>query len=239
MLVAALAAVSLGQTVPESASVIFPCFPESDPVASVQMPTHSVTCTLDRERLTLESLSTFRNSSDKPVTVQIRFPVRGRQVNYPQVSGYTVSAAVNKTSTTLAAGVERKTEPDEKAKKNGIVAATYERVYSITLNFKAKETKSVAYKFKAPLGKAGLDAVQRMVVYETSGASQWNGSVGQFNYAMKYPKNLILQVFAALPDGKWQVGPTGAFIKSYDYKAPIRPFLIFTYYPNSLEEIGG
>lgn len=239
MIATALAAMLLGQTVPSSASVLYPCFPESPTDTQVRLVTHSATYQLDKKTVACTTLSVFKNLSGKPVVLTLNLPVRGKQVNWEQSQGLRFSATIGKAPASLSAGAIRRTEPTAAQKANGIWAGTFEKTYSVSLSFKAGETKSVGTSFSAPIGKAGLDGVQRMVVYDTAGADNWNGEVQQFNYAIKYKPSLVLQVYAALPEGNWQIGSGGAFWKKYDFAPPEKPLLIFTYYPGGFDEIGG
>jgi hypothetical protein len=230
---------ALAQTIPTTASVIYPCFPESLVTASVHMLTHSATYKIDLKTQRFESLSTFRNGTDAPVSVTLKLPVRGRQVTWTQAQNMHLSARVNKQSAALTEEAATRKEPTERQKANGIWAQSYERFYVISLSFKPKETKSLQVLFDSPLSRAGLDGAQRMVVYDTAGADTWADKIKQFNYSIQYSNKVVLQVYASLPEGKWQIGPTGAFMKFYDFEPAAKPHFIFTFYPNSLDPIGG
>lgn len=239
MLITTLTALLAAQTIPNSASVLYPCFPESPKDTSVRIMTHSATYRLTKTNARCETLTVFKNQSDKPTTLTLELPVRGKQVNWAQSQGLRFSATLGKSGLGLRAGSIKRSEPSAQQKANGVWAASFEKVYTATLTFKAGETKSVATAFDSPIGVAGLDGVQRMVVYDTAGADNWNGSVGQFNYAIQYKQSLVLQVYAALPEGNWQIGKTGAFWKKYDFAPVEKPLLIFTYYRGGFDEIGG
>lgn len=238
MLLATLSLLALGQTIPDSASILYPGFPVSSSSA-ISVPTHSATFKLGKDTVTFESLSTMRNASDKPVKMTLDIPMQGKQVTWAQFQGERVSALINRQPVALKVGQSNRTEPTGDAAKNKAWAGLYSRKYSVSLEFKPKETKSLIVKFSAPIGRAGLDGVQRMVAYNTSGARTWAGSVGQMNVAIQDPDRLVLQVFAALPDGTWQVGTKGAFWKQANFVPRPKPDLIFTYYPNTFERIGG
>lgn len=239
MIATAIATALLGQTIPNSASVLYPCFPESPADTQVRLVTHSATYQLDKNLVRCSTLSVFKNLSARPVTLNLNLPVRGKQVNWAQSQGLRFSAMVSKAPTALTAGAIQRTEPTAQQKASGIWASTFEKVYSVRLSFKAGETKSVSTAFEAPIGRAGLDGVQRMVVYDTAGADNWNGPVEQFNYAIQYKPSLVLQVYASLPEGNWQIGAHGAFWKKNDFAPSEKPLLIFTYYPGGFDEIGG
>lgn len=251
---------ALAQTIPATASVIYPCFPETyqpgkynvtahpqesgqpRPAGSgetVQLLTHSATYKIDLKTQRFESLSTFRNATDRVTAVAIKLPVRGRQVTWKQIENTHLSFLVNKSKVTPTEDKITRREPTEQQKANGIWAQFYEKNYVINLILKPKETKSVQVNFDSPLPRAGLDGAQRMVVYDTAGADNWADKIKQFNYAIQYSSKVVLQVFASLPEGKWQIGPAGAFMKFYDFEPAEKPHFIFTFYPNSLEPIGG
>ncbi|MEQ1823271.1 MAG: hypothetical protein ABL949_12220 [Fimbriimonadaceae bacterium] len=230
---------ALAQTIPTTASVVYPCLPESAVAGSVHMVTHSATYKIDLKTQKFESLSTFRNGTDAPVNVVLRLPLRGKQVTWAQSKGMHLSAMVNKQKVTLNEGQATRSEPTEKQKASGIWAQSYEKFYTVNLSFKPKETKSLQVFFESALCRAGMDGAQRMVVYDTAGADTWADKIKQFNYAIQYSNKVVLQVYASLPEGNWQIGPTGAFMKFYDFEPAEKPHFIFTFYPNSFESIGG
>jgi hypothetical protein len=238
-MIAALTALALAQTIPNSASVIYPAMPECRVDTPIQMVTHGATYKIDNAKVSFQSLTTFRNDSDKEVKIELILPVRGRQVTWPQSEGMRMSVLVNKAAATVRTGNISRTDPTPDLKANGIWAATYERLTTTTLTFKPRETKSVTVNFSSPIGRAGLDGIQRMVVYDTAGGDNWNGPVGQFNFAIQYDTNTVLQVYATLPEGRWQVGEKGAFWKRNNFEPAQKAHLIFTYYPYSFEKIGG
>lgn len=239
MLMPLLASMILTQTIPTSASVIYPCFPESKADTTVRMMTHAATYKLAKDSVEFSSLSVLKNDSDQPATVDLILPVRGKQVNWEQSQKMRFAATLNKVNTKLQVGEIVRTPPNAAQKANGIWAATFQRSYTTRITFKPHETKSLATNFSAPIGRAGLDGVQKMVVYDTAGADNWGGAIGQFNYAIQYRPSLVLNVYAALPEGNWQIGSSGAFWKKYDYAPPQKATLIFTYYPGGFEKIGG
>lgn len=198
------------------------------------MPTHSVSVTLDKTNAVYDTLTTIRNPSDNAVSADIFLPMRGNRVNWPQLNGWKMTASVDGAPVKLTEGRETKTAPDEKSKRSGIVAKSYSRSDTLALTFKPKQTHSLKVRYIVPLGIAGLDGMQRMVIYDTTGARNWVGGIGHWTYSIHYPKNLIVQVFAALPQGAWQVGDTGAFTQARDFTTPEKPHWIFTYYPNTL-----
>lgn len=235
----ALTAILAAQTIPVSASVIYPCIPECRTDTTVQMVTHGATYKIDNVQVNFESLTTFRNSSDKETTLELVIPVRGKQVLWPQSEKMRLSAMLNKKPISLTTGQISRSNPTPEQKANGVWAGAYELLHTTKLTFKPKETKSLSIKFSSPIGRAGLDGIQRMVVYDTAGGDNWNGPVGQFNFAIQYERNTVLQVYAALPEGRWQIGEKGAFWKRNDFEPAQKAHLIYTYYPYSFEKIGG
>jgi hypothetical protein len=234
MITAALLALSLGQSIPERANVLYTGIP-IQLSGEASMVTHSTTVEVDKTTAKYSSLTTLRNGNAKATTVVLRVPVLGNQVTWTQKSGAKLSVQINNKEVETNLVTKSYTEPDAKGQKSGVIAGLFVENYQVSFELKPKETKSVKINFSTPLGIAGLDGVQRMVTYDTAGAGTWVGSVGQFNYAIKYPENLIVQVFAALPEGKWEVGPKGAFWKAYNFTPAKKSLLIFTYYPNTLD----
>lgn len=237
-MITTLATLLVAQTIPASAQVIYPGIPESPAATPVAMVTHSVTYTLEKDRVTLESTTGLKNTSNKPATLDLVLPVRGRQVNWAQSEAMRQSATINGAPVTLRVGPVERTLPSDAEKAKGVWAKTYARLDRVAVPFKAGETKSLKVKFIAPIGRAGLDGVQRMVVYDTAGGDNWNGAVGQFNYAIKYPADLVLGVYAALPEGGWQIGQTGAFRRHLQFVPAQNSAFIFTYYPGGFDRIG-
>lgn len=233
-----LATLVLAQTIPASAQVIYPGIPETPRETAVTMLTHSVTYTLEKERVIMESTTGFKNTSKRAVSLELVLPVRGKQVNWAQSEGLRHSATINNRAISLRVGTIERTEPSEKERAKGVWAKTFARLDRTTVEFKAGETKSLRVRFVAPIGRAGLDGVQRMVVYDTAGGDNWNGAIGQFNYAIKYPADLVLGVYAALPEQGWQIGTTGAFRRNVNFTPAQNSVLIFTYYPGGFDKIG-
>lgn len=238
-MIAALASLILGQTISPSASVVYPAFPESPVDTQIRFVTHSATYQLGKDTVRCETLSVFKNPTDKPVVLDIRLPVRGKNVQWQQSQGMKLRALLNKAPLTLKAGATERTPPTAAQKASGIWAASLHIPYQAKITFKPGQTMSLATVFESPIGRAGLDGLQRMVAYDTAGADNWNGPVGQFNYAIKYTPKLVLQVYTSQPEGKWQIGPTGAFWKDYDFNPAQKSLLIFTYYPGGFDNIGG
>lgn len=238
MIAAVVLAIGM-QTIPSSASLLYPCFPESIADTPVRLVTHSADYSLSKTHVRCETLSVFKNTSGKAVTLSLRLPVRGKQVNWAQSEGLRFTATLNKRDLAAKAGNIVRTAPSAAQKANGVWAGSFEKAWTTSISFKAGETKSVGTVFEAPIGRAGLDGVQRMVAYDTAGADNWAGPISQFNFAIHYKPALVLQVYAALPEGNWQIGERGAFWKKYDFEPAQKPLLIFTFYPGGFEEIGG
>lgn len=231
MLTTILATIALGQTIPQTASVVYPCFPEVAEDVPVRFLTHSATFKLDEKGIAMDSLSTFKNQSAKPVTFELTIPTRGSQCRAEQVNKLAVTTFLDSELEVSEQKIVTLKQPSAERKKSGVYAANFEQWNTISVALRPGQTRSLRVKWAGQIGRAGMDGLQRMVVYDTSGAANWEGTVGQLNVAIQYKANLILQVFAALPDKQWQVGTNGAFFKKYDYSPPKKPHLIFTYYP--------
>lgn len=238
-MITTIATLLIAQTIPASAQVIYPGIPETPHDTPIAMPTHSATYTLEKDRVIFESTTGLKNTSNKPVILNLVLPVRGKQVNWAQSEGMRQSASVNGSPISLHVGTLARSKPDEREIAKGIWAKTFLRQDRALISFRAGETKSLRVRFVAPIGRAGLDAVQRMVVYDTAGADNWNGPIGQFNYAIKYPADLVLGVYAALPEQDWKIGETGAFRRHVGFLPAQNSAFIFTFYPGGFDRIGG
>lgn len=238
-MVATLVALALGQTISASASVVYPAFPETPADTQIRLVTHSATYQLSKDRVKCETISVFKNPTDKPVTLDLQLPLRGKNVQWQQSQGMKLVAYLGKAPLALKAGTTERTPPSAAQKASGIWAASLHIPQLAKVTFKPGQTLSLATTFEAPIGRAGLDGLQRMVVYDTAGADNWNGPVGQFNLAIKYTPKLVLQVYTSQPEGNWQIGPNGAFWKQYNFSPAQKSLLIFTYYPGGFDNIGG
>lgn len=239
MITLALAAAILGQTISDGASVIHSGIPASVSASSVRMISHSATAQLGKTSYVHESTSLLKNESDKPVTLAITVPANGQNTTWPMLQEYRVSATIDNVALNLSKSV-KSTEPDEAGKAKKVVYGTYQASHKATVTFAAGQSRALRTRFTAPLGRAGLDGLQRMVVYETAGARTWNGSMDQLNYSLQFSPSLVFQVFAALPQSmNWQIGPNGAFIKKTPFVPEEKSLVIFTYYPGGFGNIGG
>lgn len=239
MILTSLAAVILGQTLSENASVIYTGFPALKQAASIRLVSLSASGTVEKQTYAQEVTVVLKNTSDKEVVATITVPVHGQNVSWPMLKEHRVSATVDQVALTLARSAVT-TEPDISQKDNGRVYGTYQASHDASVTFKPGQTRALRTRFVAPLGAAGLDGMQRLLVFETAGKNTWQGTCDQFNYALKYEPSVVFNVFAALPKAwGWQVGTRGAFVKRTPFTPEAKSLVVFTFYPNGFDRIGG
>jgi len=239
MISAALVLLSFAQVIPDKASAIYTGVPIAS-APSIKMEQHNASATLTKTNETLESLTVLKNTGDSPVTITVTLPVRGHNVDWSMADNMSLTATLDNSPLTLQTKGSRITPPsDQKRIASGVKAETYGNYFTASLSFIPHQTHALQVKFSGALGHAGLDGTQRVVAYDTSGAGSWNGPVGQLNFALHYDTRIVFQVFAALPEHAWQIGPNGAFIKQTDVKPTEGSKLLFTFYPGGYDKIGG
>lgn len=227
------------QDVPDKASVIFTGIPYSREASSVQLVTHDAKAVLTPTDVTVDSLSFFKNASDKVQNLTVAIPIEGHDVTYNMPGSVKVTAMVDNVPVPVTASTPSFLAPnDQRLIASGVKAVSYHGAYTFPLNFVGRGAHSVRIHYSSVIGKAGLDGLQRIVAYDTSHAN-WNGGVGQFNFSLKYTPRVVFQVYAALPQEGWQIGPSGAFVKQVNFQARPESKYIFTYYPGGYDKIGG
>lgn len=228
----------VGQTLSESASVLYTGIPALAAPAEARLISHSATGELGKDGYTQDTVTLVKNLTNKPLKVTVVIPVHGQNTTWPMLKDHRLSANLDGTPVTLSKKVET-VQPDPGQRANGVVYGGYKANYQSEVTFAPKQTRALRVQYSCPLGRAGLDGLQRLTAYDTSGAKTWMGPVDQFNYSLKYDPKLVFQVFAALPKAwSWQIGPRGAFVKRNSFAPEERPLVIFTYYPGGFEPIG-
>jgi hypothetical protein len=231
-----LAAPQLGPQHPlDRATLTYFGLPETPAAHGVRMQSHSATFQLTPDRLQLQTLTLFRNESDKEVTVELRIPVRGWNSTPEQVSQLRLEGTMDQFKLAITAALPAPSQPDRVYDRRS-ERIPYRGAYTFTATFRPKQTRALRMNAAGAQGRAGLDLLRRVVMYDTGGLEQWNGPVGQFNCAIQYHPDLVLQVFATRPERGWQVGTRGAFLRRTNVRKE-EP-LIFTYYPGGLKPIG-
>ena len=241
LLSAPLLALALAwQDIPDKASVIYTGIPVSAKRTTVQMVTHNASVRLDKTTQNLESLTYLKNLSSDPATVTLIIPVKGHNVDWAMTENLHVSAMVDNIPISLANSGSRSTPVDDQHRvASGVHAEAYENDFTATIAFTGRQAHSIRVYFSSTLGHAGLDGAQRVVAYDTSGGSSWNGEVGQLNYSLKYTPRIVFQVFAEVPQEGWETGSSGAFIKKLNASPAFNSKFVFTYYPGGYDKIGG
>ncbi len=226
------------QQFPERASVIYTGVPRSSSPAAIRMVTHAATAVLDKTQVQVDSLTYLKNLTTGVATVTVTIPVEGHNPDWNMTDHTTVSVLVDDKPVALTSATTMTPTNDPVKRSSGVRAEAYAKNYSFILGFIGRQAHAVKVRYRSTLGHAGLDGAQRVVAYDETGASTWNGPVDQLNFAVKYTPRLVFQVFATLPPQGWQVGSMGAFIKQKNVAPSPGSKLIFTYYPGGYENIG-
>jgi hypothetical protein len=228
------------QEIPDKASLLYTGVPSCTSPCPVQMVTHDAKAVLSTATETVDSLSTFKNTSDAIQNITVSIPVEGHNVDYNMPNTIQVSATVDNVSTPVTMVGPKIVPPtDQRLIASGIKAGSYQNSYQLKLNFIGRGSHSLRVHFVSSIGKAGLDGAQRVISYDTSGGASWHDAIGQLNFGIKYTPRIVFQVYAALPEGGWQIGSTGAFVKQTNVHPTATSKFIFTYYPGGFDKLGG
>lgn len=240
MLASLLFSTLLTAQLPPKSTVMYTGIPMAEGSSSVRMVTHDAKAELSKERVTLSSVTFFKNrmGSDQKVTLMIPFEGHNIAGDMPRLSSLTATWD-NQPMQLRRKGAQRTGVDDEQQRASGVWAETYADYYMADVTFKAGEAHGLRVNFSTPIGKAGLDGAQRTVAYDTTGATSWGAPIEQFNLSLRYSPRIVFQIFAALPPRSWQTGPNGAFIKRLNFSSDERPLFLFTYYPGGFDKIGG
>lgn len=178
----------------------------------------STTIELRRSDYTLDSVTLFRNMTDKPVEGVVLIPIvySGSYVNPANVralwSDQTVSA-------------EPMTQPITPG------STMYMR-YRVSMRPYGQH--SLKFQTVLPVARVGLDAEERLVSYKLVDLPY---TIQYFNYAIRYEADLVFRVIGAQAYQRWQIGRTGAFLKR-DNIRPDGQVVNFRYYPGGFDPIG-
>jgi hypothetical protein len=194
----------------------------------VKMTRHHVFSQLTKDTISFSSVTTLSNSSDKPVSLTLRLP----EIKYrPEMNG--------------KQSIDFKATWDNKPVKVGYVAvassdsqstASATKVVIVKLVPKGNQVLRVEY--SVPIGKAGLDGMERIVAYETRGASSWPAPVGVFSWSLKYNQSIVFQKIEANPASVWQTGDRGAYYEEKGFTPNANGMIWFRFYPGDYDKIG-
>lgn len=219
-------------------SVIYTGVPSS-PGSTVSMMTHDSKTVLSSRTATSDSLSYLKNLSDKPASITVSIPVEGENVNSAMPNQVAISATVDGQPVTLTKTTPKIVATEDLHKRaSGILDDSYKAAYTFQMNFVGRAAHSLKIHSSTPLGHGGLDGALRIFAYVTTGASGWDGPLGQLNISVRYTTRNVFQIYQALPQGGWQTGPTGSFFKELNYKPAGSTRVYFIYYPGGFEKLG-
>jgi hypothetical protein len=200
----------------------------------------NVSATLGPDSATFETLTWFKNGTDRDIPATILLPVVAQNPLLGRGYDIRFQATWDRNPVSIVPAVSSKTieEPNRLVGvRNRVPYARAERAHGIKVTFKANATHALRLRWQAPIGRGGLDGMLRFVIYDTSSASDW-GPVDQFNFALRYTPEVVFQTYEAKPNWGWQIGPRGAFFKRVNFQPGSDPLVRFVYYPGGFEKIG-
>lgn len=219
-------------------SVIYTGVPSSSG-SSVSLVTHDAKTTFTKTTAITDSLSYMKNTSNQSASITVKIPVNGDDIGWGMSDQVQVSATLDNAPVSLIKLPATHVPTDDPHKKaSGVVDSSYSDAYTLQMNFIGRGAHSLRVHVITPLGHGGLDGALRVFAYSTTGAGTWSGPVGQLNVSLKYTTRTVFQINNTLPEGKWETGPTGAFIKFLN-AAPQGPAkVMFDYYPGGFDKPG-
>lgn len=217
---------------PDPFSIVYTGIPGTLRDTPLRMDSHSVTVTIGQGTVTLESLSLLKNTGAHAAGITLKLPWTSRSSNNDfLVPPSTLSATWDKAPIKL--------ESDWKNLATVEMGPQYRnKVYLAGVAIKPNATHALRVQCTLPLGRGGLDNLLRIASYGLAYARDWQGPVGRFQIALKYTNQTVFQVFSAMPDWGWQIGPNGAFLRR-DGLTQAGDVLLFSFYPGGFKGIGG
>lgn len=188
------------------------------PADGVRMLWQSTTVELRRSDYTLDSVTLFRNMTDKPVEGIVIIPVvySGSYINPITVRALWSDQPVS-------------AEPSPGVLLPGTTTHLRYRV-----SMRPYGQHSLKFQTVLPVGKTGLDAEERLISYKFVDLPY---TIQYFNYAIRYEADLVFRVIGEHAYQRWQIGRTGAFLKR-DNIRPDGQVVNFRYYPGGFDAIG-
>lgn len=205
-----------------------PVFIDED--ASVETNLHRLTVTITKTEAKVESVTLFRNPDATPASGSVYLPFLAYRRNENDIKGLKV-LWMDKEQPAVPARSPRSNMPDVPGLVRDI-PVTY--VYPVTLP--AKGSGSFKATFTIPLTAIGIDDRAKEFTYEVAPRTD---TIAQFQFAIKYTEDDVFRVIVAdASDGKFQVGPRGAFLKLDNHRFDERARFRFDFYPNVLDPDG-
>ena len=211
--------------------------PPSDsaaPKLPVRMTSHSVVFELTKGAATVSSVSLFHNDGPNPVSLVLKLPVDAQ--NPVLGRGWDIDFTATLDSAPLKIGPWK--EEMTLTEIAGAPTTRMLRYKSAAVTFKVKGTHVLRISYQVPMGKAGLDGMNRLIAYETNGASAWSGSMDRLNFTVHYGPGVVFHVIEAEPNWGWQIGDKGAFFKQDSFHPEGDTLARFIFYPGGYDKIG-
>jgi len=225
---------------PKNAAIVYSGLPAiQGSVPSLCMVSSSVTGTLTKDAVTFSTLSLYKNMSKKPFTVTFKLPVNAQ--NPILGRGYDIDFAAmwDKAAVKASPYKEEQALTDDSVKlRNGAVWTKFIRYKTVTVPVKASATHALRISFTIPIGKSGLDGLQRIVAYDLAGASSYGWPIEQIPFSLKYNTDIVFQKIAGEPNYGWQVGPNGAYFQVKQFTPQTDALARFMFYPGGFDKIG-
>jgi len=240
ILLSGVLAVQVQGPLPKNAAIVYSGLPAlQSPAPSLKFVSCSVTGTLSKDSVAFSTLLLFKNLSDKPYPVTLKLPVNAQNPIIGQ--GYDIDFAVSWDKVPVKASPYKQEQAltDENVKlRNGAIWTKYIRYKTLTLAVKPSATHALRLSFDVPIGKSGLDGLQRIVAYDLAGASTYSQPIEHIPFSLKYTPEIMFQKIAALPNYGWQIGPNGAFFQVRNYVPGADALARFMFYPGGYDKIG-
>lgn len=240
ILLSSVLAAQVQGPLPKNAAIVYSGLPAlQGSAASLKLISHSVTGTLTKELVTFNTLLLFKNQSNKPYTVTLKLPVNAQNPILGRGYDIDFAATWDKAPIKVSPYKEEQALTDDAVKlRNGAVWTKIIRYKSLAVPVKASATHALRISFTVPIGKSGLDGLQRIVAYDLAGASTFAAPIEQIPFSLKYNTDIVFQKIAAEPNYGWQVGPNGAYFQVKNFTPSEDALARFMYYPGGFDKIG-
>lgn len=245
MITSILLAAALGSQVqgplPKNAAIVYSGLPAvmKGPAPSLELLSCSVTGAMTKDTVTFTTLTLYKNLSNKPYSLTLKLPVNAQNPILGRGYDIDFAATWDKAAVKASPYKEDQTLTDDTVKlRNGAVWTKIIRYKTLAVAVKPQATHALRISFTVPIGKSGLDGLQRIVAYDLAGASSYSAPIDQIPFSLKYDSDIVFQKIASEPDFGWQVGPKGAFFQLKNYSGGDDALARFMYYPGGFDKIG-
>ena len=235
-ILATLALVQSPGPLPTNAAIVFSGIPGivGSASADVRMTSHGVSFDLTKAVATVSSVSLFHNDAAQPATVLLKLPVDAQ--NPVLGRGWDIDFSATLDGVKLKVGPWK--EEQRLTEAAGSPWTKILRYKAAQVTFKPKATHVLRLSYQVPMGKAGLDGMNRLIAYETAGANSWKGPMDRLNFIVHFGKGVVFHVISAEPNWGWQIGDKGAFFKQESFRPSGDTLARFIFYPGGYDKIG-